>query len=281
MIRMTKEYLLDNYIKSNYHTHTFLCKHAIGDVNDYVKRAIHLGYNVIAITDHGPFPKFLQKKLNSRRMSIEQYSEVYLDHLARAKKEHQNEIDVLSGVEIEYMDELKPYYDKFINDLDFLILGQHYIKVGDEYVSIFDHPLTEEEVEIYVDTVTKAMDSKMFKILAHPEIFSWDIKEWNEVCDNASKRIIASAIKNNVVLEINVNGVRNALYQGKEIKSENGINFPYPRIEFWKLVENTEALVVVNDDAHAPNRICDEYTLMVYESVLKNSKIKLIDKLKI
>ena len=35
-------------IESNYHTHTFLCKHAIGDVEDYVKRAIQLGYHTIA-----------------------------------------------------------------------------------------------------------------------------------------------------------------------------------------------------------------------------------------
>ena len=68
-----------NKIKANYHTHIFLCKHAIGDVEDYVKKAIGLQYHTIAITDHGPLPKFLQKKLNSRRMSIEQYKEIYLD----------------------------------------------------------------------------------------------------------------------------------------------------------------------------------------------------------
>ena len=28
-----------NKIKANYHTHIFLCKHAIGDVEDYVKKA--------------------------------------------------------------------------------------------------------------------------------------------------------------------------------------------------------------------------------------------------
>ena len=51
-----------NKIKANYHTHIFLCKHAIGDVEDYVKKAIGLQYHTIAITDHGPLPKFLQKK---------------------------------------------------------------------------------------------------------------------------------------------------------------------------------------------------------------------------
>lgn len=276
MEKMNREYLLSHYIKSNYHTHTFLCKHAIGDVDDYVKRAIHLGYETIAITDHGPFPKFLQKKLHSRRMSFEQYDEIYLDHLARAKKEHYKEITVLSGIEIEYMDELKPYYDRFKKDLDFLILGQHYIKLNNTYVSVFEQPLTKEEVEIYADTVVAGMNSGMFKILAHPEIFSWNIQNWDENCAAASKKIIDAAIVNHVVLEINVNGVRNAFYQRKEMITENGINFPYPRLEFWKMVEKTTALVMINDDAHAPNRICDEYTLMVYESVIKKSKLKLI-----
>ena len=65
-------------------------------MEDYVKKAIGLQYHTIAITDHGPLPKFLQKKLNSRRMSIEQYKEIYLDSLARAKQLHKQEILVLS-----------------------------------------------------------------------------------------------------------------------------------------------------------------------------------------
>ena len=136
-----------NKIKANYHTHIFLCKHAIGDVEDYVKKAIGLQYHTIAITDHGPLPKFLQKKLNSRRMSIEQYKEIYLDSLARAKQLHKQEILVLSGLEIEYMDELHSQYPIFLSELDFLVLGQHYIKVNNEYKSIYSS-LSEDEIKI-------------------------------------------------------------------------------------------------------------------------------------
>lgn len=135
-----------NKIKANYHTHIFLCKHAIGDVEDYVKKAIGLQYHTIAITDHGPLPKFLQKKLNSRRMSIEQYKEIYLDSLARAKQLHKQEILVLSGLEIEYMDELHSQYPIFLSELDFLVLGQHYIKVNNEYKSIYSS-LSEDEIK--------------------------------------------------------------------------------------------------------------------------------------
>lgn len=52
-----------NKIKANYHTHIFLCKHAIGDVEDYVKKAIGLQYHTIAITDHGTSAKIFTKKI--------------------------------------------------------------------------------------------------------------------------------------------------------------------------------------------------------------------------
>lgn len=258
-----------NKIKANYHTHTFLCKHAIGDVEDYVKRAIELGYHTIAITDHGPFPKFLQKKLNSRRMSIEQYNEVYLDMIDRAKRVHKDQILVLSGLEIEYLSELEPFYPKFKEELDLLVLGQHYIKVNGECKNVY-YPLSEDEIKIYTDTVIQGMESGLFKILAHPELFSWRIKEWNDICIEQSKRIIDAAIKNNVILECNANGVRNSFYQRKEFYTKTGeINFPYPRREFWLLAKELGAKIMINDDAHAPNRLYDDYTVFLYEEAEK------------
>ncbi len=270
---------MNDKIKANYHTHTFLCKHALGDSEDYVKRAIELGYHTIAITDHGPFPKFLQKKVNSRRMSIEQYNEVYLDMLDRSVNKHKDEILVLKGLEIEYLPELEIYYERFLNDLDLLVLGQHYIKVGDNHKSVY-YPLTEDEILIYGQTVVQAIKTKMFKIVAHPEIFCWCKLEWNETCDKVANMIIDAAIENEVVLEINANGVRNSFYQRKEFYDPDGvINFPYPRREFWRIAKKKNALVVINDDAHAPNRLQDEYTVKTYEYA-KNAGIKIIDRIK-
>ena len=251
-------------IKANYHTHTFLCKHAIGDIEDYVKRAIELGYHSIAITDHGPFPKFLQKKLKSRRMSMEQYDDVYLDHLNRAIEKLGSKINIFKGVEIEYLEELNPIYPKFEKDLDMMVLGQHYIKVNGAYKSIYNH-LTEDEIKIYAQTVIEGMRSGLFKILAHPEIFMWSIKEWNEFAKEVSKEIIEASIETGVALELNVNGVRNSFYQRKEFYDSVGINFAYPRREFWQLAKSMNAKVVINDDAHSPNRLQDEYTLYIYE----------------
>lgn len=265
-------------IKSNYHTHTFLCKHALGDSEDYVKKAISLGYHTIAITDHGPFPKFLQKKLNSRRMSIEQYDEIYLDMLNRSVEKHKDEILVLKGIEIEYLPELNVFYDRFLKDLDFLILGQHYIKVGNTHKSIYS-PLTKEDIYLYGQTVVDGIKSKMFKIVAHPEIYCWNITEWDQTCEDVANMIIDAAVENDVILEINANGVRNSFYQRKEFYQDGMINFPYPRREFWEIAKAKNALMMINDDAHSPNRLQDIYTIKTYEYVLENG-IKVIDRIK-
>lgn len=265
-------------IKSNYHTHTFLCKHALGDSEDYVKRAIMLGYHTIAITDHGPFPKFLQKKLNSRRMSIEQYNEVYLDMLEMSVQKHKNEILVLKGIEIEYLPELEMYYDKFLSELDLMILGQHYIKVGETHKSIYA-PLSKDDILLYAKTVVDGIKTKMFKIVAHPEIYCWNIENWDDTCIEAANMIIEAAVENDVILEINANGVRNSFYQRKEFYQDGMINFPYPRREFWEIAKEKNALIMINDDAHAPNRLQDIYTIKTYEYVLNNG-IKIIDRIK-
>ena len=163
----------------------------------------------------------------------------------------------------------------FLSELDFLVLGQHYIKVNNEYKSIYSS-LSEDEIKIYGDTVIEAMRSGYFKILAHPEIFAWNIKNWNQTCIEVSNKIIDAAISYNVILEINVNGVRNSFYQRKEFYQDDVINFPYPRREFWELVKTKNAKVMINDDAHAPNRMHDEYTEYIYEIATK-MKLNLVD----
>jgi histidinol phosphatase-like PHP family hydrolase len=43
-------------VKTNYHTHTYRCKHAVGDDETYVLSAIAAGMQVIGFADHCPWP---------------------------------------------------------------------------------------------------------------------------------------------------------------------------------------------------------------------------------
>ena len=44
-----------NIIK-NYHTHTYRCQHASGDVEDYCQAAVEQGLQVLGISDHTALP---------------------------------------------------------------------------------------------------------------------------------------------------------------------------------------------------------------------------------
>ena len=66
-------------MKTNYHTHHYLCGHAKGNVEDYVLEAIKHGFTEIGISDHGPI-----NAIAFPRMSIDEYNNVYLKELEEA-----------------------------------------------------------------------------------------------------------------------------------------------------------------------------------------------------
>ncbi|HEY8395905.1 MAG TPA: PHP domain-containing protein, partial [Bacilli bacterium] len=59
--------------KTNYHNHTYLCRHAKGMPLDYIKKAVELGYEEIGISDHGPL--FGHPHI---RMSMDEFYDIYL-----------------------------------------------------------------------------------------------------------------------------------------------------------------------------------------------------------
>lgn len=261
-----------NEMKYNYHTHMYLCKHAEGNVEDYVLVAIKKGLKHFGMSDHGPFVDEL-KDIKTRRMSMDEYQTIYLNELQVVKETYGHLIDFKKAIEIEYLTPLIPYYDTFLQDLDYLILGQHLLEHNGNIYDVYSE-MNLDLMECYKDTVIEAMATGKFKILAHPELFNWKYRNWDHHCDRVSKEIIDAAIKYKVVLEINANGCRRA-----KVKTKDGEDtFVYPRLEFWREVAKTDALVMINDDAHELAHIKDEATEAAYRFA-KKLGIKLIEKL--
>ena len=65
-------------VRENYHTHTYLCRHAVGKIEDYVKEAIKHNFHSLGISDHGPL-----ENSGFKRMTIEEF---YSSYLADFKK---------------------------------------------------------------------------------------------------------------------------------------------------------------------------------------------------
>ena len=68
----------------NYHTHTFRCRHAQGDVEDYVRAALAQSLTAIGFSDHTPLP---DDRWKSIRMSLDELTG-YCDEERRAAAAH-------------------------------------------------------------------------------------------------------------------------------------------------------------------------------------------------
>lgn len=256
-------------IKTNYHTHTYLCKHAEGLPEDYIKKAIELAYTEIGISDHGPIFKPWQ-----RRMTMDEFHNIYLKNLDESIIKYKNHIKIYKGLEMEYFANFKEHYQDLLKYLDYLILGQHAVIYQGKEVDIY-HKKTADIIKIYSQTVIEAMETKLFRILAHPDLFCFNYPIWDDVCTTESHKIIQSAIKNDCLLEINANGAR----RGEIINQDNESTWIYPRLEFWRIVSTyPEAKVIINDDAHYLRHLHDEHTKKVYQFA-RDLNLNIVDKI--
>ena len=88
-----------------FHVHTWRCNHASNELDyQYVERAIELGASRIVFTDHSPFPGNLFRG----RMGIEQLPE-YISSLVHLKRKYASEIEVMIGLEAEYLPSFRNY----------------------------------------------------------------------------------------------------------------------------------------------------------------------------
>jgi histidinol-phosphatase (PHP family) len=259
-------------MKTNYHTHHELCRHAYGKTEDYIKKAIQLGFDELGMSDHGPILKTFMDQDSYKisncdlRMSYDEYKQVYLKELSQVQKQYSHQISLLKAVEIEYLEQHDDYYKSLLEDLDYLALGVHYFFFNQNYYNTF-RGLNHQTIYGYAENIEKALDTKMFKILVHPDLFMFNYQsEMNGLhnfdyhAEIVSKRIIEAAIKNDVLLEINARGIqRNA----KSIEDMH--SYIYPNVNFFKLVETyKKAKVIISADAHHPNDLAGEHIDAAY-----------------
>ena len=241
-------------MKNNYHTHLKYCNHATGVTEDYVKEAIKLGFNELAITDHAPIPvAFMTKeeyKHNwcSDTMPLE-FIDKYIKEIKDSKELHKNEIKVLSGFETEYLPGKEAYYKMLRDKTDFLNLGVHYFKNKKGHVLNTYGDINYKNVSEYKDTCIEAMKTGLFNTLVHPDLFFYGYKDKNgnhffdEECIKVSKEIIESAIK--------------------YISS-----WKYPIKDFWIIAKEYKDLkIIVGCDAHAPERLSGFHVDAIYKLI--------------
>ena len=271
-------------VKNNYHTHTKLCNHAFGMPKDYVVEAIKLGMETLGFSDHNHVPSYLYpkdfQKYLPNNMTLEQFYDVYLPSIEECQKKYGNQIKIYKGLECEYIEGFDDYYKELRSHLDYMGLGIHFFNYNDiiynSYINVDYTKLTH-----YVDNAIHAIDSGLFDIFYHPDVFMMGYKNKNgerkldeeglELCD----KMIRYAVDKGIYLELNANGIGNS-------KRVHPTEYMYPNKDFWKLVKKyPNAKIIVGCDAHGLDALSNENITKAYEfiselglNVLENIELK-------
>lgn len=260
----------------DWHTHNLLCRHAIGNIEDYIIKAIELDLNIIGISDHFPYD-FLK---NIERIPYREYAltvneiESYLSTAERLREKYKDKISVRISFEIDYFENqeaaLNTHLKKIKDRLDYILGSLHILDFHDEkgawgfddarFLKDYEYYGADMVYLQYYKTEQKMIKSKDFDldIVGHfdlPKKFNYIPKHKEDVSNEVIKTL--ELIKNrDLVMEINTGGLR------KKVKEQ------YPSEEIIRHMYNLDIPILLGSDAHHPNELVWEFNSII--KLLKN-----------
>ncbi|MDD5705792.1 MAG: histidinol-phosphatase [Kiritimatiellae bacterium] len=235
---------------ANWHTHTWRCKHATGDVADYCRAAVDAGLTVLGFTDHMPLPN---RRWISVRMSAEELPG-YCQAIEEARPQFPG-LRLHAALECEYLTELGGYYREELlgtHGLSYLAGAIHWFPYKDEWPSAHARDTANDPHALvaYTRHLLQMIASGLFAYIAHPDGFAMFYDCWDAETAAAARDIAQAARDANVPLEINAYGLRKPY-----MSTPDGERPVYPWAPFWDVVAACGAPAIVNSDAHRPEDI--------------------------
>ena len=257
-------------MKTNYHTHTFRCKHAVGDDEAYVLAAIGAGFDRIGFADHCPWP-FASGYRSGIRMEPEMLDD-YVKNLLDLKEKYKDRIEVKIGLECEYFEEYMPWLTTTAaqKGIEYLLFGNHFAKSEETGSRYFGNDCaTPERLEEYRQSALAGINSGAFAYFAHPDLFLRTYPAFDDRAEQTSYEICRAAAIMDLPLEFNISGFR--------LGEEEGRGFPHP--EFWRIAAREGNKAIIGFDAHSHTALQaeDDYNRALH--ILDNLHIERIETL--
>lgn len=245
--------MLPEKLTANWHTHTFRCHHAVGDIPDYLRVAREAGLTTVGFSEHSPLK---DDRWDGGRMFMREIPE-YLEALDRAREEFPD-IKVYKGYESEWVPEFGASFYKEVllgeKGVDYLAGAPHFFQV--EKNGPWNNcwgPLPQytpsQLIAGYARSLVDLIESGVFTFVAHPDLFGIFYPNWTPDAEAAAHAIAQAARDARIPLEINCSGFR----KGVIITDPDGTqHMPYPWEAFWRIVAEEGACAIINSDAHKP-----------------------------
>lgn len=221
--------------RGSYHTHTFRCQHAEGEVVDFVRAAAAAGLERLGAADHTPLPDGRWAGVRMRLDELPAY-----EAAVRAARDAVPGVRVLQGMECDIAPEYLDWYrDTYLaRGYDYLIASVHFLTNAAGEASGFGCSGDPVALRDYVRRVTLAAESGHFAFIAHPDNIVARDRAWNPDAAAFAHDICAVSAAHGLPLELNSLGLRD----------DRG----YPWRPFWEIVAEHGCSAVASSDAHRP-----------------------------
>ncbi len=259
--------------RANYHTHTHYCD-GEGTPEEFVCAALATNLLHLGFSSHAPVPFATDWTMPRERLTE------YLHDVRQRKQQYRNTIEILMGLEVDYLPgQLSPDAPEIrALDLDYTLGAVHFLgTLQDGTPWTIDGPLEEFETGIadnfggdvikavsrYYEYVRHMVTNHPPTIVAHFDLikrnnqgdrFFCEGDAWYRQAVLASLDAIAAS---DCVLEVNTGGLARGFAQE-----------PYPSEWILKECLTRSVPIVLNSDAHTPDQLAGGYAETL--SLLKN-----------
>ncbi len=230
--------------KEDYHIHTKRCKHATGEMEEYVEQAIKSGFKEIAFTDHIPLPDRFDI---AHRMDLSEL-ESYVSDVYRLQRSY-SEIKIILGIEADFIDGMERYLENIFMSFPFevRILSVHFLAHWPEGNWVFKYNFPNKSLRQiyseYLQSVNRGIETGFFNIVGHLDLIKQRHVSLLRDNENEVREIFKGAADKKMAIEINTSGLR------KPIKET------YPNLAFLPLIAAYGLPVTLGSDAHAPDQV--------------------------
>jgi histidinol-phosphatase (PHP family) len=234
--------------KVDYHMHTPLCGHAVGQPHEYVEQALKVGLAEIGFSDHAPLVSHEDARYTMNRAQLPLYHQMMKEVKARYPK-----FTIKVGLEADYL----PGFEKQTKELidaypyDFVLGSIHFI---DRWA--FDDP--DEKVKwrdkdinaVYRDyykLLRQSAECGLFDILGHVDLVKKFGHRASEDLTPEVERTAAVFKNTGITIEINTSGLRKPV---AEI---------YPSLDVLKVYQKHGVPITFSSDSHDPADVGRDY----------------------
>lgn len=229
----------------DYHMHTPLCRHAVGEPSAYARHALSLGFEEIGFSDHSPMPR---DDFDDWRMRLDQL-DAYVESVQAARRDHPN-LNIRLALEVDYL----PGQEDWVRDLagrhrwDYFIGSVHYLSDGWDLDNPkkLDRWRARDAWEVwaeYFDRLTRAAASRLFDIIGHADLPKKFGFRPERDCTPLYRQLAVAAGRGGCAIELNTAGLRKDC---REI---------YPCAALLQLAQAAGVPVTFGSDAHAPGEV--------------------------